>query len=276
MSHLYDNEQLWKHVCMVGFADHYVVGDNGEMATPFATFQRQKQAQPAEEPIFCGVVLNGWEHDDAAAVAQRVNAFKDAGIDYIRLECNLGTAHEIGDAAELVNNVRFVRLAEVAQMCQQQSIVPLVLLQMPWREPGDASSNYFKQAVHSFADALKRAKVDVRRVLFETRPPMTVSAQAEKGLKGTERTSLGFDIGSRMFEVLNEAFNDGDSIAGFCVAGGSTKGDLPLAMEDDTQNAVRQGMRQCARQQWGQGMQLCFWEMYRRRGSSPRFLSLVP
>ena len=30
-------------------------------------------------------------------------------------------------------------------------------------------------------------------------------------------------------------------------------------MEDDTQNAVRQGMRQCARRRWG--FDVCFWEM---------------
>ena len=43
------------------------------------------------------------------------------------------------------------------------------------------------------------------------------------------------------------------------MAGGSTKGDLPQAMEDDTQHAVRQGLRQRAREHWG--YDLCFWEM---------------
>ena len=60
-----------------------------------------------------------------------------------------------------------------------------------------------------------------------------------------------------MFEVIQQAF--GDTIAGFCVAGGSTKGDIPLAMEDDTQNAVRQGIRQGAQAQWS--YDVCFWEM---------------
>ena len=61
-----------------------------------------------------------------------------------------------------------------------------------------------------------------------------------------------------MFEVMQEAF-DGTTIAGFCVAGGSTKGDLPPAMEDDTQHAVRQGIRHRARERWG--YDVCFWEM---------------
>ena len=144
-------------------------------------------------------------------------------------------------------------------ICQKQEIVPLILLQLPWREKGDhVSSEYFKHAVESFASALKSLKVDLQGLLFETRPPMTISAQEEKGLSGTARESLGLEIGRQMFEIIDQAF-DGDAIAGFCVAGGSTKGDLPLAMEDDTQNAVRQGMRQRARRRWG--YEACFWEM---------------
>ena len=262
MSHLYANEQLWTHVCMVGFAEHYVLtnGTEEDIAKPFDTFQLQKRSRPPEAPIFGGVVLQGWQ-DDAGGVAveHKVGAFKEAGVDYIRLECNLGSVDEIGEPSRLADDPRFRRLAEVAMICQKQEIVPLILLQLPWREKGDhVSSEYFKHAVESFAKALKSLKVELRGLLFETRPPMALSAQEEKGLSGTARESLGLEIGRQMFEIIDQAF-DGDAIAGFCVAGGSTKGDLPLAMEDDTQNAVRQGMRQRARRRWG--YEACFWEM---------------
>ena len=136
-------------------------------------------------------------------------------------------------------------------------MVPLVLIQVPWREPR-VSNDYFRQAVNSFAAALKNARVESKRLLLETRPPIGVSAREEKGSRVNTRQSLGLQTGRMMFETIKEAFG-GDTIAGFCVAGGSTKGGLPTAMEDDTQNAVRQGMRQCARQQWG--YDVCFWEM---------------
>ena len=61
-----------------------------------------------------------------------------------------------------------------------------------------------------------------------------------------------------MFELIRTAFA-GEMIPGFCVAGGSTKGSFPTAMEDDTQNAVRQGIRRRARERWG--YEFCFWEM---------------
>jgi hypothetical protein len=262
MSHLYDNGQLWKHVSMVGFAEHYILSDDEDIAKPFATFQRQKQSQPPEEPIFSGVVLNGWQDAEAGAVEQRIRALKQAGIDYVRLHFDFGSAGALGEA-QLADNplchARFLWLAEVAQICQKHEIVPLALLQLPWRETGmGVSSEYFKQAVESFASALKNQMVDQKKMFFETRPPMALSAQEEKGLKGTARVSLGVETGQQMFEVFNQAF-DRDAISGFCVAGGSTKGDLPLAMEDDTQNAVRQGFRQCAQRQWG--YEACFWEM---------------
>lgn len=132
-----------------------------------------------------------------------------------------------------------------------------MLIQVPWREPGD-SNYYFDRTAKSFAGALRSAGVESRKVIFETRPPIGLSAQAEKGMKGSARISLGLETGRKMFEAIHEAFG-GDTIAGFCVAGGSTKGDLPTAMEDDTQNAVRQGIRSCARQTWG--FDVCFWEM---------------
>ena len=262
MSHLYANEQLWTHVCMVGFAEHYVLNHGTgteDIAKPFDTFQRQKRSRPPEAPIFGGVVLQSWQDDADGVVEHKVGAFKEAGVDYIRFECNLGSVEEIGQPSRLADDPRFRRLAEVAMICQKHEIVPLILLQLPWREKGnDVSSEYFKHAVESFASSLKSLKVDLQGLLFETRPPMTISAQEEKGLSGTARASLGLEIGQQMFEVIDQAF-DGDAIAGFCVAGGSTKGDLPLAMEDDTQNAVRQGMRQRARRRWG--YEACFWEM---------------
>lgn len=262
MSHLYDNEKLWTHVSMVGFAEHYVLDADDNIAKPFDTFQRQQQAQPPEKPIFSGVVLAGWQSMDAGALETKLCAFKEAGVDYIRLECNLGTASEIGGPSQLVDDPRlaakFGDLAEVARSCQAQELVPLILLQVPWREPGRAASDYFRVAVEAFANAARDARVVSRRVLFETRPPMALSAQEERGLGGTARASLGLATGQEMFEVIERAF-DGDAIAGFCVAGGSTKGDLPQAMEDDTQNGVRQGFRQRARRQWG--YEACFWEM---------------
>ena len=137
MSHLYDNQQLWDYVCMVGFADHYVLSVDEDIAKPFDTFQRQKQAQPAETPIFGGVVLRGWDIVDeggAEAVEKKMCAFKAKGIDYIRLECSLGSPFEIGGAECLPDNSecnrRLCRLAEVARACQRQEMVPLVLLQV--------------------------------------------------------------------------------------------------------------------------------------------------
>lgn len=253
MSHLYDNERLWEHVSMVAFAEHYVLGE--ETSKPFDTFQRQKDLQAS---IFSGVVLSDWQAYDDDGMEQKLQAFKEKGIDYVRLECNFGSADDIGGPAQLADNARFSQLAEAAKKCQKQEMVPLVLIQVPWRESGDCSNDYFEQAVKSFAGALKNARVESKRVILETRPPIGVSAREERGLRGTTRISLGLETGQKMFEAIDEAF-DGDKIAGFCVAGGSTKGDLPTAMEDDTQNAVRQGMRRCAQQQWG--YELCFWEM---------------
>ena len=148
------------------------------------------------------------------------------------------------------------RLAAVVRICQAHEMVPLVLLQVPWREKG--SKEYFQRAVESFGNAAVSAKVEARHLLLETRPPLPCSAQEERGLSRTAKVSLGLETGKRMFDIIQQAF-DGDTIPGFCVAGGSTKGALPSAMEDDTQNAVRQGMRERALAQWG--YELCFWEM---------------
>lgn len=258
MSHLYGNEQLWEHVCMVAFAEHYVFGNDGNLTSkPYHMFMRQKHTRP----IFGGVVFQNWQSCNDDGIERKLSAFKEKGIDYVRLECNLGSADDIGGPAQLTDNPlfheRFDRLAKAAKDCQNQGMVPLVLLQMPWREPDD-SYQYFDKAVKAFAGALKNARVEPKRLLFETRPPIGMSAREETGLKSTTRTLLGLEIGQKMFSTIDQAF-DGDTIAGFCVAGGSTKGDDPTAMQDDTQNAVRQGMRQCAKRQWG--YDLCFWEM---------------
>ena len=118
--------------------------------------------------------------------------------------------------------------------------------------------DYFEQTIKIFAKELKSIGAASKQLILETRPPIAVSANEERSFSGTARILLGLRTGRRMFEVIQEAF-DGDTIAGFCVAGGSTRGDNPTAMEDDCQNAVRQGMRQCAKQQWG--FDLCFWAM---------------
>lgn len=199
---------------------------------------------------------------DAAAIEHKIGLFKQMGIEYIRLECNFGSHDEIGGPAQLADNLlfsaRFDRLAEIARMCQRQEMAPLALLQVPWRELGGDSQSYFEYVMASFAKAANKANVDPKRLFLESRPPMGLSAQGETGLKAAARESLGLQTGHRMFEVLNGAF-DGEAIAGFCVAGGSTKGAFPTAMEDDTQNAVRQGFRQSASAHWGYPG--CFWEM---------------
>ena len=65
----------------------------------------------------------GWQGDNDSmdAVAHRIAALKEEGIEYIRLECNLGSALEIGGAAQLADNIhcsaRLSRLAEVARSC---------------------------------------------------------------------------------------------------------------------------------------------------------------
>ena len=153
MSHLYDNRQLWKYVSLVGFAEHYVLGlsDGSDIAKPFQTFQRQQNLQTAESPIFSGVVLTGWQDLEAGrkVAEQKLASLKESGVDYIRLECNLGSADEIGGAAQLVDSrtcsERLRHLAKIAKACQRQEMVPLVLLQVPWREPGQESSKYFEQ-----------------------------------------------------------------------------------------------------------------------------------
>ena len=89
MSHLYANEQLWTHVCMVGFAEHYVLNHGTgteDIAKPFDTFQRQKRSRPPEAPIFGGVVLQSWQDDADGVVEHKVGAFKEAGVDYIRFQ----------------------------------------------------------------------------------------------------------------------------------------------------------------------------------------------
>ena len=66
-----------------------------------------------------------------------------------------------------------------------------------------------------------------------------------------------------MMQIMDEAFDEDEyspPIAGYCVAGGSTKGNIPTAMEDDTQNGVRQGIRDYSQERW-ENYECCFWEM---------------
>ena len=264
MSHLYDNEPLWKSVCMVAFAEHYVLtnitnnNDGVPLSQPFHTFQRHQASQRVRQqpPIFGGVVWSEWD----ACEEETLKAYKNQGIDYVRLECNLGTVEDLGRPVDLARHCheRFRRLAEATKACQEHKMVPLLLLQVPWRESKETSREYFTQALHCLANALNTATVEPKRLLLETRPPIGLSAQEERSLSGTEREALGLEIGRTMFEIIEQSFG-GDMISGFCVAGGSTKGDHPTAMEDDTQNAVRQGIRQYALRKWN--FELCFWEM---------------
>ena len=147
MSHLYDNAQLWEYVSMVGFAEHYILDltDDEDVTQPFAVFQKHQGSQPAEKPIFSGVVFDDWQNVASPAAEQKIAAFKEKGIDYIRLHCNFGSADKIGGAAKLAKSPLLAQLAEVAHICQKQEMVPLVLIMVPWREPGTDSRDYFKQ-----------------------------------------------------------------------------------------------------------------------------------
>jgi len=195
-------------------------------------------------------------------------------IDYVRLHCNLGSVVSSDNGRTL--HSRLDRLTAAAKECQTLGMVPLILIQVPWREPpppspGEESSSSssldrFEQAVRKLAIGLKRKGVESDKVLLETRPPIGVSVRDETAMSGGERISLGLRTGRKMFEILQEAFGNNNNnnngatrIAGFCVAGGSTKGAVPTAMQDDTQNAVRQGIRRSGLAAWG--YEVCFWEM---------------
>lgn len=249
MVHLYHSKELWKYTSMVAFAEHYIVEE--ENRKPFDTFQVQKQIQAeGEELIFSGVVFREWEDS-----TEKLVVFKEQEIDYVRLECNL---QDVTTPSRLADDPRLIRLAQVSKECQELEMVPLILLQVPWREAGDISKDSFSYVVKGLRRAFGNANVESKRVMLETRPPIGVSAQEEKELGEKARIALGFETGAFMFQDLEDGFG-ADKIAGFCVAGGSTKGQFPTAMEDDTQNAVRQGMRHQAKKQWG--YDLCFWEM---------------
>lgn len=263
MSYLYDNSNLWEYVSMVAFAEHYILDvdndttdDGGNTDKAYETFKRQKERQPPNEPIFGGVVWDTWQQDDSKKLP---TLYKKNGIDYVRVHCNFGDGNTIGGATQLTstNNPLFGQLARAAKECQINEMVPLLLLQVPWRE--DNSKEYFQQAMQSLASELQLAGVECNQLLLETRPPIGISAQEEEGLSCEARQELGFEIGQKMFQAIHTAFQGNTTIAGFCVAGGSTKGKFPTAMQDDTQNAVRQGMRSRAREVWG--YDFCFWEM---------------
>mmetsp|Transcript_2882 Transcript_2882/g.6282 ORF Transcript_2882/g.6282 Transcript_2882/m.6282 type:complete len:373 (-) Transcript_2882:299-1417(-) len=280
MAGLYDNEDLWDYVSMVAFAEHYVVvptpTTNNEddkdifFTKPYETFQRYRDRQPQHLPIFGGVVMSHWEACDESERDETLASYAQRGIDYVRLECNFGSIDDIGEggASRLLDDprlrARFRGLAGLARRCQEREMVPLVLLQVPWREnrrEGEESSSldHFEKAIEALALEMKDAGVISKKLLLETRPPVGMSARDERALTNAERITLGIEIGRNMFAAIRNSF-EGGTIPGFCVAGGSTKGENPTAMEDDTQNAVRQGMRSSATESsWG--YPFCFWEM---------------
>lgn len=257
MVDLYDHEPLWTHVCMVAFAEHYVLG-GGVESQPFRTFYKHQLLQSEESPIFGGVVYRDWQEESNI----KLSIFQKIGVDYVRLECNFGTAEDIGSPENLSKTPKFEQLANVAKTCQSLELVPLILIQVPWKESRKGDENvsleYYDTAIQCLAKAFEDANVESNRILLETRPPMGVSVPEERNLSAAQRVQLGLETGQAMFQTLQSAFSE-KPIAGFCVAGGSTKGAVPTAMEDDTQNAVRQGMRECARETWN--YDACFWEM---------------
>ncbi|KAL3928892.1 MAG: hypothetical protein SGBAC_012445 [Bacillariaceae sp.] len=258
---------------MVAFAEHYVFpsstttslndDDTSIFGKPLRTFLQQKENK--KEPIFAGVVWNDWENSDNSnnlnddnLPSSKLSRFKQHGIEYVRMHCNLGYVRDNEDAFHQLAHA----LAHAAQQCQAHQLVPLLLLQVPWREfssfeTKDSSLRYFQQAIRALATALSDEGVDCSKLILETRPPIGISAQEEREqLDSSQRQALGLQVGKNMFDVLQEELSP---ILGFCVAGGSTKGVNPPAMQDDTQNAVRQGIRLAARTTWG--YDLCFWEM---------------
>ena len=283
MAHLYDNDELWKHTSMVAFAEHYVVtGEHSESCTfskPYETFRKQRALRPEDEPIFAGVVWEDWERqpcvDDHGLLQTRSPkpaVFAEHGIDYVRLHCNCGDGEALSDPSQLLGGDERIRtllgrLAGAARECQQHGMVPLVLLQVPWRHPerpagGSTSTEFLENAVRALTKALVAEGVDCGKLLFETRPPIGVSAADEGAMASSERWALGLNTGRTVFRILDQAFGTGgagQTPAGFCVAGGSTKGAVPTAMQDDTQAAVRRGIRERALAEWG--YEACFWEM---------------
>ena len=268
MSHLYNNTQLWRYVSMVAFSNHYLMdGEGYNNNKAYETFQRQKEQQHKLNlpPIFGGVVWDDWltEEDDQSTLAR----YQEKGIDYVRIHCNFGDDIMIGgsDNDQLLtprNNALFGKLAKATKKCQVNELVPLLLLQLPWREPD--ADDYFQWAMKSIASELQMAGVDCGKVFLETRPPIGISAQKEERMCSILRQEVGLKTGQTMFDAIKTAFqgdttSNSNNIAGFCVAGGSTKGEFPTAMQDDTQNAVRQGIRLMANEEWG--YDLCFWEM---------------
>ncbi|CAJ1932740.1 unnamed protein product [Cylindrotheca closterium] len=325
MAHLYSNPELYQYTSMVAFAEHYVLpssspsSSSSSSSKPLQTFlQQQKAKQPFEDPIFAGVVWDDWQmigdNDHYANHNKKENnklsQFRQAGMDYVRIHCNLlgsspststiSTSSSTTSTMSISNKSLVVDcqpllecLARAAQQCQAHELVPLLLVQVPWREDsrenGDGDDNdngnnndisfqYFDQAMNGLAKALKDQQVDCSKLLLETRPPIGISAMEERNLSTAERIELGFQVGKQMFSVLDHVFAESNTdeadnddstgktaptLLGFCVAGGSTKGINPPAMEDDTQNAVRQGIRQSASKAWGHTttMLCCYWEM---------------
>ena len=114
---------------MVAFVERYLMmdDDNYESNKAYETFVRQKDIQP----IFGGVVWDTWLEDDHQHLPTLYN---EKGIDYVRLHCNFGNGNTtIGGVSQFTsdNNPLFGKLAGAAKECQ---VVPLILLQVPWRD----------------------------------------------------------------------------------------------------------------------------------------------
>ena len=261
MSHLYRNTELYKYTTMIAFAEHYIFGHPTKpellLTLPYQAFQKFQQKQAStENPIFAGVVWNSWRDSSADTRTEILEKYKSLGVDYVRLECNFGTAEEIGPPSNLASSKLLPQLCKCIKLCQRKQLLPIVLIQVPWRH--ERSKSYYDTVLLYLARSLQEQSVETCKLILETRPPMgDLSAQEEASLSSDERIQLGAEIGTQMFETISLCFPN--QIAGFCVAGGSTKGQNPPAMQDDTQNAVRQGIRSSASEKWK--YPLCYWEM---------------
>ena len=78
----------------------------------------------------CGASSSRIHASRKSSAKSQLAAFRDRGIDYVRLDCNFGAADTIGGASQLTHDPRFGRLAAAAKACQEQQMVPLVLLQV--------------------------------------------------------------------------------------------------------------------------------------------------
>jgi hypothetical protein len=187
---------------MVAFSHHYLMDDdddgeynNNNNNKAYETFQRQKEQlhQLNLPPIFGGVVWDDWltEEEDDDQEEEEVDIinnnlstlalYKEKGIDYVRIHCNFGDDVIIDgskDNDQLLppssNNALFRKLAKATKKCQANELVPLLLLQLPWRVPD--ADDYFHWTMKSIANELQMVGVDCNKVFLETRPPIGISA----------------------------------------------------------------------------------------------------